>query len=87
MQLPSKVVLLWMFSVTEEKQENKTQAIAEKKVAIAEKEAAYAQRYAAIMERDAAFTALENARDERNHGWQAYKAQLAQMDGSWEKLC
>jgi hypothetical protein len=30
MQLPSKVVLLWMFSVTEEKQENKTKAREEK---------------------------------------------------------
>ena len=66
-----------MFSCMEEKQENKTKAIAEKKVAIAEKEAAYAQRYVAIMERDVAFAALENARDERNHGWRAHKAQLA----------
>ena len=57
-------------------------AIAEKKVAIAEKEAAYAQRYVVIMERDATFAALKNARDERNRGWQAYKAHLAQMAAS-----
>jgi hypothetical protein len=38
------------------------------------------------MERDAAFAALENARDERNHGWQAYKAQLAQMGWKLEKI-
>lgn len=64
-------------------------AIAEKKVAVSDKEAAYAQRDAAfaqrdeaIMERDAAFAALENARDERNRGWQAYKAQLAHMAAS-----
>jgi len=54
-------------------------AIAENKVVIAEKEAAYAQRDVAIMERDVAFVALKNPRDERNRGWQAYKAQLAQM--------